>query len=262
VVAGSVSLASMAAATVLIVIQLSHIISSADNSKRLSEANTKLDLMLQHRDIDQVSRLEGIYYDVQTLTSDINLSPGDPAYLDRARKLHRELNELRGAWRREIDAHLGEIKDPDGRSFWDSLMTASSTIKQENEKKLRQAASRFQLIDYSLKLDRVLMAEISDWKAVHRSLPFEIDEIKQTVIRLVESARFNVSAETLKWKQLGRALYDRLTAFDPLIEPDATRIEHPVFEFTPIEGLLVGWQKPSDNGALDSGPGDALPSAG
>ena len=264
VVAGSVSLASMAATTALIVVQLAHVISAADNSKRLAEANTKLDLMLQHRDIDQVSRLEGIFYDVQNLTSDVNVSPHDTGYLERARKLHRELNELRGTWRREIDAHLGQVRDPDGRGFFDSLTTWSSTIKEKNKKPMRQAAYRFQLIDYSLRLDRVLMAEISDWKAVHQSLPHEIEETKATVIKLVEAAALfrNDAPESLKWKQLCQALYDRLTAFDPVLEPEAMRIMPPAFELTMTERLVLGGQKPAENAVSENGVDDALPSAG
>jgi hypothetical protein len=228
VVAGSVSLASMAAASVLIIVQLAHIISSADNSKSLANANAKLDLILWHREIDQISRLEGVYYDVQNLTSDANQSPHDTGYHDRARKLHRELNELRGAWRREIDVYLNEIKDPGKVGFWGS----SSAVKRENTKRLRQAAARLQLIDYSLRLDRVLMLEISDWKTVHQSLPFEIDEIKKTVIKLVESSRFDAVGDTVKWKDLGRALYDRLTSFAPVLEPDAAQETHSAFKLT------------------------------
>jgi hypothetical protein len=231
VVAGSVSLASMAAATALIVVQLAHIISSADNSKRLAEANAKLDLLLQHREIDQISRLEGVYYDVQNLTSDISLSPHDTGYHDRARKLHRELNELRGAWRREIDVYLDGIKDPGKVGFWGS----SSAVKQENAKRLRQAAARLQLIDYSLRLDRVLMLEIPDWKTVHQSLPFEIDEIQKTVIKLVEYSRFDAVGDTIKWKGLGRVLFDRLTSFSPALEPDAVQETQSVFLLTKDE---------------------------
>lgn len=86
------------------------------------------------------------------------------------------------------------------------------------------------------------MLEISDWKTVHQSLPFEIDEIKKTVIKLVESSRFAAVGDTVKWKELGRAVYDRLTSFAPVLEPDATQETHSAFKLTREEYafLLLG----------------------
>lgn len=116
VVGGAAQLTNTVAAAAGAVVVVAHMISGADNARKLQQANKKLDFLIVARRLDQCARMEAVFRQAKELLA----LPDSP---DTRRELHRMgmvLHELRASWRNEVRHKLSEIdpKKPDDASNW------------------------------------------------------------------------------------------------------------------------------------------------
>lgn len=89
------------------VIPLAHYLSSSDQAKRLREINKKLDLVFEHRSIDQESELKSIYQQAAEA-----LSSQSPIYATERFDPHKlALGRLQNVWMKEIRLTLETAVD-------------------------------------------------------------------------------------------------------------------------------------------------------
>jgi hypothetical protein len=102
------TLTSKLASISSVVVGAAHLVAGADLAKRLARADSKLDLLLASRRIDQIAKLERIYVSARELGSH------EMDYERRLEmwRLRGELRELRSAWRQEFQLKLDQIEDP------------------------------------------------------------------------------------------------------------------------------------------------------
>jgi hypothetical protein len=97
-----------------IVVSAAHIISGMDLSRKLSEANLKLDRLLKARRDDQISILEQVF----AMSKERLLEgPTDDGIKD-LRKYRGDLRKLRGDWRRDIARAIEDAPDPSIKPRW------------------------------------------------------------------------------------------------------------------------------------------------
>ena len=99
------------------------------------------------------------------------------------------MRQLRAAWRGEIEHHLTEIKDPskDAWSFeW--LITRRGSYDNTITEKISEGQLRLILVEYSLRLDRVLAAASETWDSSSVTLADELVAIEHVGVLLKEKA--------------------------------------------------------------------------
>lgn len=212
VVSGGVGLVSSAAAAGAAVVIVSHIISGADNAKKLKAANEKLDFLIIARRLDQCAKLEAVFRQAKELT----YLPDSPATRLEIHRLCLTLHELRAAWRNEALHKLGEIdpKEPEAATNYFARPVRAMRA-QANGKRAAIDASRIlaelHLLNVSLGLHLALAQASGTTEAfLSQSLPEELSATRK-LKREVNQLKKRISP---KQKQA----YDHLTevekAFD------------------------------------------------
>jgi hypothetical protein len=181
---GRKAVAGVAAATTIIV-SAAHMISAADLARTLKLVDQKLDLLLAYRRIDQAASLERIY----TSARELFAAPLDEVRRMEVWRLRGEMRQLRASWRGELEHHLTEIKDPSKDAFFDWLVTSKSSYdNQITEKISGEGQLRLMLIEYSLRLDRVLATASDTWDVSSVTLADELAAIERVGALLKEKA--------------------------------------------------------------------------
>jgi hypothetical protein len=147
---GRKAVAGVAAATT-IVVSAAHMISAADLARTLKQVDQKLDRLLVYRRIDQAASLERIYTSARELLA----LPLDEVRRMEVWRLRGDMRQLRATWRGELEHHLTEIKDPSKDVWFDWLPSWGNDDNQIIEK-ISEGQLRLMMIEYSLRLDRVL----------------------------------------------------------------------------------------------------------
>jgi hypothetical protein len=180
---GRKAVAGVAAATT-IVVSAAHMISAADLARTLKQVDQKLDLLLAYRRIDQAASLERIYTSVRELLA----SPLDEVRRMEVWRLRGEMRQLRATWRGELEHHLTEIKDPSKDAWFDWLVTSKSSYDNQITEKISEGQLRLMLIEYSLRLDRVLATASDTWDVSSVTLADELAAIDRVGALLKEKA--------------------------------------------------------------------------
>ena len=159
-----------AAAVSTIVISAAHMISAADLARTLNQVDQKLDLLHAYRQIDQAASLERIYTSARELLA----SPLDEVRRMEVWRLRGEMRQLRATWRGELEHRLTEIKDPSKDAWFDWLITRRGTYDDQITEKISEGQLRLMLIEYSLRLDRVLATATDTWDVSSVTLADEL----------------------------------------------------------------------------------------
>lgn len=173
-----------AAAVSMIVVSAAHMISAADLARTLKQVDQKLDLLLAYRQIDQAASLERIYTSARELLA----SPLDEVRRMEVWRLRGEMRQLRATWRGELEHRLTEIKDPSKDAWFDWLITRRGTYDDQITEKISEGQLRLMLIEYSLRLDRVLATASDTWDVSSVTLADELAVIDRVGALLKEKA--------------------------------------------------------------------------
>lgn len=181
---GRKAIAGVAAAST-IVVSAAHMISAADLARTLKQVDQKLDLLLAYRRIDQAASLERIYTSARELLA----SPLDEVRRMEVWRLRGEMRQLRATWRGELEHHLTEIKDPSKDAWPVWLITSRGNYDNQITEKISEGQLRLMLIEYSLRLDRVLAVASDTWDVSGVTLADELVVIDRVGALLKEKAR-------------------------------------------------------------------------
>jgi len=206
-----------------VVIGAAHIIAGADIAKRLKQIESKMDLLLAYRRIDQVAALERIY------TSASELAGGR---MSREKcwelwRLRGELRELRIAWRRELQHHLMLVEDPKEAGWLKQMFTLQKSSDRKIHAKITEGQIQVGLIEYSIRLDQVLAVGSRTVHEFEDTLAGELCELEA-----VRSLLHNKS-------ELISGQYRDLS-----VEPMVQAMSEVVDQY---KGLLPGCPEPSDH---------------
>lgn len=136
-----------------------HMVSAADLARRMSRVESKVDLLLELRQVDQQARLERIFEEAREI---LGHSIDAPA-ADSLRRLRADLHELRATWAREVEAELRRIEPlPERGWIWQRL--TPDVVDRHLRRRERQArtnpvsavAPKVALMEYSLRLELCL----------------------------------------------------------------------------------------------------------
>ena len=101
-------MAAKAASLGTAVVSVAHIISGADNAKKLKAIGRGVDILVQARKNDQVAELESIYVHCQRILS----NPVDKFDLQELCRAKRELHSVRTQIRQDFKYRLEQVEDP------------------------------------------------------------------------------------------------------------------------------------------------------
>jgi len=165
-----------------VIVNAAHIISGADLIKQIRKIDKKVSLLLEGRRNDKIAKLEANYIFAQELLSNPVSIPERMLLLN----LHRELIELRSAWRRDIDYQLNQINDPKKPYKWFDYKWRQNS----KDKKLYEEISEFETellcLYFAYIYDMALCAAINH----PHTLQDEILQLKQTHNLLTVKAKF------------------------------------------------------------------------
>lgn len=176
--------ATMAAST--IIVSAAHIIATADLARTLRLADQKLDLLLAYRRIDQNAALERIYAAAKELLA----APIGEAQRMELWRLRGELRQLRAVWRSELEHHLGQIENPAEEAWLDRMFTTQDSYDQRISGKISGGMLQLAMLEYSLRIDRVLAVASGTWDQSGRTLTDELRAIGRIGALLKEKAGF------------------------------------------------------------------------
>ena len=152
----------------------------------MKQVESKLDLLLQYRRIDQFAKLERIYTSAKELCS-------GPMSREKGWELWRlrgELRELRCTWRQELHNHLSQITDPKNDSWFESMFSSQQTLDGKVQKKVTEGQIQIGLMEYSLRLDHVFAAIGGTISEFERTLADELSELENLTKLLRSKVEF------------------------------------------------------------------------
>lgn len=167
-----------------IIVSAAHMISAADLARTIKQVDQKLDLLLEYRRIDQAASLERIYTSARELLA----SPLDEVRRMEVWRLRGEMRQLRAAWRGELEHRLTQIKDPSKDAWSFEWLITRRGRYDNNYRKISEGQLRLMLIEYSLRLDRVLAAASETWVSSGVTLADELVAIEHVGVLLKERA--------------------------------------------------------------------------
>ena len=173
-----------------VVVGAAHFIAGADIAKRLKEIESKLDLLLAFRRIDQVATLERIY----TAAKELATRPMEEDECWEMWRLRGELRELRVAWRREFQYHLSLIEDPKEAWWFEKTFTSQKRMDEHIQEKITEGQLQLALIEYSLRLDYLLSVISGTGKEFEGTLASELTEL-DTVTDLLKNKGSMISGK-------------------------------------------------------------------
>jgi hypothetical protein len=176
------------------VVGAAHMIASADIAKKLKIIDGKLDVLLACRRIDQTSALERIY----TSAKELVCGPMDESKRLEMWRLRGELRQLRSAWRRELQFHLGHIEEPVSAGWLERQFNAVTSFAIDRESKahrrvyneITEGQLHLSLIEYATRLDHVLAVGSDTLLGFERTLADELVELRAVADLLEEKAGY------------------------------------------------------------------------
>jgi hypothetical protein len=182
---GRKAIAGLAAAST-IVVSVAHIIATADLARTLRLVDQKLDLLLALRQIDQQAALERIY----TAARELLAGPLDEVRRLELWRLRGELRELRSSWRREFEHHLVLVDDPAQKGWVERTFTRQSSQDRRITGQISEGQVQLAMLEYSLRVDRVLAAASGSWEVSQLTLADELAAIERVGALLQDRAGF------------------------------------------------------------------------
>jgi len=164
------------------IVGAAHIIAGADISKKLTIIDSKINLLLAYRRIEQMAKLERIY----TSAKELLTGPPNEKKILELWRLRTELRELRSIWRNELKHHLNLIDDPNSVSWLKKTFTRTISTDRNVQGKITEGQLQLYLIEYSLRLDHVLSVAGGTIHKFEKTLSDELYEL-ENVTKLLES---------------------------------------------------------------------------
>jgi hypothetical protein len=163
-----------------------HLVAGADIAKRLARVESKLDLLIATRAIDQLARLERIYIAAQELGAH---------ELDRGRRLEMwrlrgDLRELRSAWRQDFRSRLARIEDPTNAGWLRSLFSTQRSVDERVKRGISDGEAEVALVEYSLRLEYVLAVGSDTIDEYRHSQESELQQLAQLLDELQQKASY------------------------------------------------------------------------
>lgn len=157
------------------VVGAAHLIAGADLAKRLSHVESKLDLLLASRRIDQLARLERIYVSARELA----FGGMDAVRQLEMWRLRGELRELRSSWRQDFRLKLERIEDPANAGWFQRTFTRQRSIDQRVRGGISEGEAEVALIEYSMRLEHVLAVGSGTLEEFLRSQDSELEQLDE-----------------------------------------------------------------------------------
>jgi hypothetical protein len=169
------TLTSKLASISSVVVGAAHLVAGADLAKRLARVDSKLDLLLASRRIDQIAKLERIYISARELGSH---------EMDHERRLEMwrlrgELRELRSAWRQELHLKLDQIEDPANAPYFQRLFSTKRSIDRRVSGGIGEGEAQVTFIEYSMRFEHVLAVGSGTLDEFQDSLQSELQQLDQ-----------------------------------------------------------------------------------
>jgi hypothetical protein len=204
-----------AAAASTIIVSAAHMIATADLARTLRLMDQKLDLLLVYRRIDQNAALESIYAAAKELLA----APLGEAQQMEMWRLRGELRELRAGWRRELEHHLLQIENPAEEGWFDRMFTSQHSYDQRISGKISGGMLQLAMVEYSLRLDRVLAVASDTWDVSVVTLTDELGAIERLGALLKEKADFISDTKRGSARPMIEGLEAMVAQYRALIEP-------------------------------------------
>jgi hypothetical protein len=182
---------SRAASFSNVIFSAAHLISSYDIAQKLGVIDSKLDLLVEFRRIDQAAILERIFASAKELCA---LQQSTERDLELWR-LRGELRELRAVWRREVSHHLSSIDDPAQRDFFSRTFTFQSSVDSEIHGKISRGELQMVFLEYALRLDYLLSEAGNSRESFLAGLRDELEELRD-VGRLLDAKAAFISKDS------------------------------------------------------------------
>lgn len=200
------------------IIGAAHIIASADISKKLTIIDSKINLLLAYRRIEQAAKLEKIY----TVAKELVSGPLNERRIFELWRLRADLRELRYIWRNELNHHLNLIDDPNSVSWLQKNFTRTISTDRNVQNKITEGQLQLWLIDYSLRLDHVISFVSGTIQLFEKTLSDELYEL-ENVTKLLESKSKFISGKypDLTVEPTIKGAYALIEAYKTLL-PDVT----------------------------------------
>ena len=168
------------------VIGAAHLVAGADIGKRLKQVDSKVNLLLAYRRIDQMAKLERIYTSAKELGS-------GPMNRDKCWELWRlrgELRELRCGWRRELQHQMNLVDDPSTAPWLKRTFTRQKTSDRDVHARITEGQLQLAMIEYSMRLDQALAVGGGTVNEFEGTLAGELVELEAVADLLKSKAGF------------------------------------------------------------------------
>lgn len=163
-----------------------HLVAGADLAKRLARAESKLDILIAARRIDQLAKLERIYCSARELA----YRKIDVHRMFEMWRLRGELRELRSVWRQEFKTKLEKIEDPANNGWFSQMFSSQWSVDQRVNSGISAAEAEIALIDYSMRLDHVLAVGSDTIEEFQDSQESELEQLDQVCDLLQKKAGY------------------------------------------------------------------------
>ena len=177
--------------------------------------NQKLDLLLAYRRIDQNAALERIYVAAKELLA----APLHEAQRMEMWRLRGELRELRVVWRREMEHHLLQVENPAEEAWLDRMFTSQHSYDQRISGKISGGMLQLAMVEYSLRIDRVLAVASDAGTLSEGTLMDELMAIERVGTLLKEKAGFISDKKRGSAQPMIEGLGAMVTQYRTLLKP-------------------------------------------
>jgi hypothetical protein len=158
-----------------LVVSSAHIISGADLAKKIELVSKDVKFLVAVRQIDQMSKLEGLYAHARAIIS----NPINESAISELRHISEELTNLRSQWRREVGHVLHQVQDPSKRNWFKRKLSRNRTQDRKVLNQVTPLARQMALIDFSLQLELAVSDVIGSGSYfLFNVLPEEMNKLK------------------------------------------------------------------------------------
>lgn len=173
-----------------IIISAAHLISGADNARKLKRISDHTTLLVAVRMIDQMAELRSIYEDVRELFQENFCNEVRRRMKDRA----SDFIKLRHTWRGEIIYHLNQLDyedSYDSKGWIRKRFTSQNSVDAKIEERITPLSAQLQLIEFTITME-LLICQYCDgndnWLS-RRRLKEEVESIAEVKSLVVEKSR-------------------------------------------------------------------------
>jgi hypothetical protein len=160
-----------------VIVSAAHIISGADNAKKLKQISKEIKHLIQVRKNDQLGKLESIFKHAKELLA----HERTPETYMSIFNLSKEIHELRSTWRRDVEYKLFNIDNPENRNWFVKFFSRKKTTDKIIYSDISNCEEELMLIEFSMLLHISLFDAIGKSDIfLTVSLPDELNQFRST----------------------------------------------------------------------------------